>query len=76
MTFPAQVEDVKAAIRFIRANATTYDVDETKIALWGVSVGGTLAALAGTSGDIEEWNTSGGWAGAPAARRQLRRGSA
>ena len=60
VTFPAQVEDVKAAIRFIRANATTYDVDETKIALWGVSVGGTLAALAGTTGDIEEWNTSGG----------------
>ena len=59
-TFPAQVEDVKAAVRFMRANAATYGIDDTKIALWGVSVGGTLAALAGTTGDIDDWNGSGG----------------
>lgn len=50
--FPAQIHDVKAAIRWIRANAAQYGLDPTRIAAWGGSAGGHLAALAGTSGGI------------------------
>jgi acetyl esterase/lipase len=52
--FPAQINDVKAAIRFIKANASKYHLNPDKIAVWGSSAGGTLAALAGTSGDVKE----------------------
>ncbi len=47
--FPAQINDVKAAIRYIKANAATYQLNKQKIALWGGSAGGHLAALAGTT---------------------------
>lgn len=49
-TFPAQIHDVKAAIRFIRGHATEYGLDKNRVAVWGFSAGGHLAALAGTSG--------------------------
>ena len=52
--FPAQINDVKAAIRFIKANASKYNLNPDKIAVWGSSAGGTLSALAGTSGDVKE----------------------
>jgi acetyl esterase/lipase len=52
--FPAQINDVKAAIRFIRANASKYNLNPDKIAVWGSSSGGALSALAGTSGDVKE----------------------
>jgi acetyl esterase/lipase len=52
--FPAQIQDVKAAIRFLRANASTYRLDPARIALFGSSAGGHLAALAGTS-DLPEF---------------------
>jgi acetyl esterase/lipase len=52
--FPAQIQDVKAAIRFIRANADKYALKTDKIAVWGGSAGGHLSALAATSGDIKE----------------------
>ncbi len=51
-TFPAQINDVKAAIRWLRARASRYDLDPTRIAVWGASAGGNLAALAGTSGGV------------------------
>ncbi len=51
--FPAQINDIKAAIRFVRANAETYSVNPDKIAIWGGSAGGSLAALAGTSGGVK-----------------------
>lgn len=44
--FPAQIHDIKAAIRFLRANAQKYGFDADKIILWGSSAGGHLAALA------------------------------
>lgn len=46
--FPQQIYDVKAAIRFLRANARTYRLDGW-IGLWGSSAGGQLAALASTT---------------------------
>jgi acetyl esterase/lipase len=47
--FPAQIHDVKAAIRFLRARAEAYGLDGSRIAAFGSSAGGHLAALAGTS---------------------------
>jgi acetyl esterase/lipase len=44
--FPAQVQDVKAAIRFLRSKAGDYGIDPSRVYLWGGSAGGHLAALA------------------------------
>ncbi len=52
--FPAQIQDVKAAVRWIRANAAKYKLNPDKIASWGGSAGGHLAAMAGTSGGVKE----------------------
>jgi len=52
--FPAQIEDCKAAIRFLRAHAQEYNIDPTKIGVWGVSAGGHLVSLLGTSGGVKE----------------------
>ncbi len=51
VTFPAQIHDVKGAIRFLRANAATYNLNPARFGAWGSSAGGHLAALAGTSGN-------------------------
>ena len=48
--FPAQIQDCKGAIRFIRAHAAQYNIDPDRIGVWGESAGGHLAALLGTSG--------------------------
>ncbi|MBL8966854.1 MAG: alpha/beta hydrolase [Spirochaetaceae bacterium] len=53
--FPAAIEDVKAAIRFLRANAAKYGLDPGRFALWGSSAGGNLVSLAGTSGDVADF---------------------
>jgi len=45
--FPAQIEDTKAAIRFMRANAEKYAVDTDKVAIWGDSSGGHTALMVG-----------------------------
>ncbi len=50
--FPAQIEDCKAAIRFLRSHASEYGIDPNRIGVWGASAGGHLAALLGTSGGI------------------------
>ena len=52
--WPAQIHDVKAAIRFIRANADKYGIDPQKIGLIGPSAGGHLVLMLGTSGDVPE----------------------
>jgi acetyl esterase/lipase len=52
--FPAQIEDCKAAIRWLRANARTYNLDKDHIGVWGASAGGHLVALLGTTGGVNE----------------------
>ena len=52
--WPAQIQDVKAAIRWIRANSKQYKLNSGKIASWGGSAGGHLSAMAGTSGNVKE----------------------
>jgi acetyl esterase/lipase len=47
--FPAQINDVKAAIRFIRAHASEYQLDTSFVGITGYSSGGHLAALAGVT---------------------------
>lgn len=51
--YPAAVEDVKAAVRFLRANADVYGYDGDRIAIWGESAGGYLAAMAAITQDNE-----------------------
>ncbi|MDX3855305.1 alpha/beta hydrolase [Streptomyces sp. AK02-01A] len=48
--FPAQLHDVKAAIRYLRHYAERLGIDGTRIGVWGESAGGHLAALAGLTG--------------------------
>ena len=52
--FPAAINDVKAAIRFLRANAKKYNLNPGKFAVWGGSAGGNLSALAAVSGGVNE----------------------
>jgi acetyl esterase/lipase len=52
--FPAQIEDCKAAVRFLRANAVKYHLNPDKIGSWGASAGGNLSALLGTSFGVAE----------------------
>lgn len=55
-TFPAQIEDCKAAIRWLRANAAKYKLDAAHIGVWGASAGGHLVALLGTSGEVKAFD--------------------
>ena len=54
--FPAQLEDCKSAVRWLRANAKKYGLDANRIGVWGVSAGGHLAALLGTTGYTKEFD--------------------
>jgi acetyl esterase/lipase len=60
--FPAQIEDCKCAIRFLRAKAKGYSIDPERIGVWGSSAGGHLVALLGTSDYVKELEGKGGWA--------------
>ncbi|MBL8795109.1 MAG: alpha/beta hydrolase [Planctomycetia bacterium] len=59
--FPAQIEDSKCAIRFLRAKAKEYNLDPERIGVWGSSAGGHLVALLGTSASVKELEGQGGW---------------
>jgi acetyl esterase/lipase len=62
--FPAQIHDVKAAIRFLRANAPVYNLDVNRFASFGSSAGGHLSSLVGSIGaapgleDLTQGNAS------------------
>lgn len=55
-TYPAQIEDCKAAIRWLRANAAAHGIDAERIGAWGSSAGGHLVALLGVTGDVKDFD--------------------
>ncbi len=61
-TFPAAVEDAKAAVRWLRANASELGIDPSRIGAAGGSAGGHLAAMLGTTPDVERFEGDGGHA--------------
>ena len=54
--FPAQLEDCKAALRWLRAHAGEFGFDPNRIVVWGASAGGNLAALLGTTGEVRDFD--------------------
>ncbi len=57
--FPAQIQDVKAAIRFVRANSQKFSLDNTFIGITGWSSGGHLSALVGTTNTTKNYKMNG-----------------
>ena len=57
--FPAQIEDCKAAVRWLRAHAGEYGIDPTRIGAWGASAGGHLVALLGTTAGTRQFDVGG-----------------
>jgi len=55
--YPAAVQDLKAAIRWMRAHAATYALDTARVAVWGFSAGGQLAALIGNTNGNSRFET-------------------
>ena len=54
--FPAQLHDVRAALRWLRVNAERFGLDACRTGLWGASAGGHLAALAAFGAQVDESN--------------------
>jgi len=54
--FPAQIQDCKAAVRYLRANARKYNLDPNHFGVWGASAGGHLVAMLGTASDVKEFD--------------------
>src|SRR5256885_1955005 len=54
--YPAQLEDLKAAVRWLRAHATEFNLDSAHLSAWGASSGGHLVALLGTTGEIKDFD--------------------
>jgi acetyl esterase/lipase len=48
--WPAQIQDCRGAVRWLRAHAATYNLDPDRFAAWGSSAGAQLASMLGTSG--------------------------
>jgi acetyl esterase/lipase len=65
--FPAAVHDVKAAVRFLRANAAKYGIDPNRIGATGGSAGGHLALYLGVTGGVASLEGDGGNAGVSSA---------
>jgi acetyl esterase/lipase len=59
--FPADIEDCKCAIRYLRANAAKYDIDASRIGIAGASAGGQLAMLVALAGKDAGLEGTGGW---------------
>ena len=58
-TFPAQIEDCKAAVRWLRANAGRYGYDPDRFGAFGSSAGGHLVAMLGTAGSTKTFDVGG-----------------
>ena len=58
--FPSQIQDVKCAVRYLRANAERLGIDTERIGVWGESCGGQLAGLMSVLGGIEGFEDHGG----------------
>lgn len=52
--WPAQINDAKAAVRFLRANAAQYNLDPEHVGAWGASAGGNLVAMLGATCDVAD----------------------
>jgi acetyl esterase/lipase len=59
-TYKQTVSDVKSAVRYLRAHASQYGIDSSKVAVWGQSAGGYLASMAGVTNGDKQF-TSGGY---------------
>lgn len=68
--FPAQLHDVRAAVRHLRAHADELGLDGGRIGLWGSSAGGHLAALAAVTGHVRSLPGEDVPAGAPSGAVQ------
>lgn len=55
--WPAQIQDVKAAVRFLRANAQRYKLDPDRFGVVGASAGSHLAAMLGVTGEVSLWDS-------------------
>ena len=55
--FPAQIEDCKSALRWLRAHAEEYGIDPARVGVWGASAGGHLAALLGTTAHTRQFDS-------------------
>jgi acetyl esterase/lipase len=60
--WPAQIEDVKCAVRYLRAHADALGLDPDRIGAWGASAGGHLVSMLGVAPDRPELEGHGGWA--------------
>lgn len=56
-TFPEPLQDVKAAVRYLRAHAEQFRIDPDRIGIFGGSAGGYLAAMAGTTSGTRRFDT-------------------
>lgn len=68
--FPAQIQDVKKGIQYLRTNADTYGIDPNRVGIWGDSAGGHLVGLAGVTCGVEAFAPvveAPRWGPAPAA---------
>lgn len=54
--YPAQIDDCKAAIRWLRAHSAEYGIDPRHVGVWGASAGGHLVALLGVTGRASDFD--------------------
>jgi len=69
--YPAQIQDVKCAIRHLRARAARYGLDPDRIGAWGGSAGGQLVSLLGTADQVAGFDDVGGFQGVSSAVRAV-----
>ena len=65
--FPAQIQDCKLGVRWLRANAAKYHVNPDRIGIWGESAGGLLVNSLGTMSDVKSFEGDGGYPGISSA---------